>query len=93
MGMALHRTFVDAGLGPPAMSLHTPVGGAPDWLGFDYMADSFRSLLPLLEQYGIATAAEVDVATLAARLRADVVASGIPLMLFPDVGAWARKPG
>jgi ubiquinone/menaquinone biosynthesis C-methylase UbiE len=92
MGMALHRTFVDAGLGPPAMSLHAPVGGAPDWPGFDYVADSFRSLLPLLGRYGIATAVEVEVETLAARLRAEVAASSMPYMLPPFVGAWARKP-
>jgi ubiquinone/menaquinone biosynthesis C-methylase UbiE len=35
MGMALHRTFVDTGLGPPELSLHAPVGGAPDWPGYD----------------------------------------------------------
>jgi ubiquinone/menaquinone biosynthesis C-methylase UbiE len=92
MGMALHRTFLDAGLGPPEMSLHAPLGGALAWPGFDYGADSFRSLLPLLEQYGIATAAEVDVETLAARACADVVTSRMPLMLTPLVGAWARKP-
>jgi len=93
MGMALHRTFVDAGLGPPEMSLHAPVGGAPDWPGFDLMADGVRSVLPLLEQYGIATAAEVEVETLAARLCAEVGTSSMPLVLFPLVGAWARKPG
>ena len=83
MGMALHRTFVDAGLGTPELSLHAPVGGARDWPGFDYLADSFRSLLPLLEQYGIATAAEVEVEveveTLAARLCAEVGTSRMPL--------------
>jgi ubiquinone/menaquinone biosynthesis C-methylase UbiE len=52
MGMALHRTFVDAGLGPPEMSLHAPVGGAPDWPGLDLPADSIRSSLPLLDSTG-----------------------------------------
>jgi ubiquinone/menaquinone biosynthesis C-methylase UbiE len=92
MGMALHRTFLDAGLGAPEMSIHAPVGGAIDWAGFEYCADSFRSLLPLLEKYGIATAAEVDVETLATRAYAEVVAARTPFLGPPLVGAWTRKP-
>ena len=88
-----HRPFVGAGLGSPQMSVHAPAGGAPDWPGFDYLADSFRSLLPLLAQYTAARAAEVDVETLAARARTDVVSSRRPFLLTPFVGAWARKPG
>ena len=56
-------------------------GGPEDWPGFEYLANSFRSLVPLLEAYGIATADELDVDTLAERIQAEVAASKRPIML------------
>ena len=56
-------------------------------------AASFGSLLPLLVQFGIATAEEVDVDTLADRVRQEVAASKCPLALPVHVTAWAQLPG
>jgi hypothetical protein len=53
-----------------------PVGGRPDFPGYDYGADSLRSMLPLILELGIATEEEVEIDTMAQRLCADVVASG-----------------
>lgn len=90
MGMDLHRTFVDAGLPAPVLHFVAPLGGAEDWGGYDFIAGAFRSLVPLMEEFGIATAEEVDVDTLADRIREEIRVSKRPLLLPPHVTAWAR---
>jgi hypothetical protein len=64
-----------------------------DGAGYAYGAASYRSMLPRPEQFGIATADEVGVDTLADRLRADVVATHLPGILNPVVGARAQTQG
>jgi SAM-dependent methyltransferase len=92
MASPVNQAFVAAGLGEPEMVVHTPVGGGDAWPGYEWFAASLCSLLPIMEQHGIATAAELDPDSLAERLRAEVVATGVPLMLIPLLTAWARKP-
>ena len=92
MGLDLYGTFVDAGLPEPTLQYVAPVGGPEMWAGYQFIANGFRSLIPLLEAYGIATAEEVDVETLAERLRREVVVSKRPLILPPHVTAWAHLP-
>jgi len=92
MGFKLYQAFADAGL--PALQLHldAPVGGGPDWAGYTYIAESLRSILPLMLKFGIATAAEVDIDTLATRFRDEVVHLQSIVMLPAFIGAWARMP-
>ena len=90
MGFNLYRAFVEAGLPEPYMHCEYPVGGPDGWAGYQYAANSLRSVLPLLEQYGIATAEELDVDTLAERVRQEVVTSKRPIRLAPHVTAWAQ---
>ena len=92
MGVGLYHAFVDAGLPPPAMHLEAPIGAARTWAGYRYMATIFQSLLPLLEKYGLATADEVDVDTLASRIRQEVLASKRPFFLPLHVTAYAILP-
>jgi len=54
------------------------------------MVKVLRSLLPLIERSGIAKAAEIDIDTLAARLRDDAVANHRVTFLSRVVGAWTR---
>ena len=89
MGMDLYRAFVDAGLPEPTLHFEAPMGGPEDWSGYEYLANSFRSLVPLLEAYGIATADELDVDTLAERIQAEVAASKRPILLPPHITAYA----
>jgi len=89
MGIGLYRAFVDAGLPPPTMHLESPIGAAKTWAGYRYMATIFQSLLPLLEKYGLATAGQVDVDTLAARLREEILASKRPFFLPLHITAHA----
>lgn len=92
MGIGLYRAFVDAGLPPPVMHLESPIGAAKTWGGYRYMATIFQSLLPLLEKYGLATAEQVGVDTLAARLRQEVLSSKRPFFLPLHVTAHATLP-
>jgi ubiquinone/menaquinone biosynthesis C-methylase UbiE len=88
----LYRAFVAAGLGAPEMALQAPLGGGDGWSGYEWAAATLHSLLPVLEQYGIGTAEIVNLESLAARCRAEVASTGVPLMLGAIVTAWARKP-
>ena len=92
MGIGLYQAFVEAGLPPPTMHLESPIGAAKTWAGYRYMATIFQSLLPLLEKYELATAAQVDVDTLAARIRQEVITSKRPFFLPLHVTAYATLP-
>jgi hypothetical protein len=68
------------------------LGGGEDWPGYTYVVDTVRSLLPMLEQMGLVSAEDVDVETLADRLRAEALGQRGVQMLPIVMGAWARKP-
>lgn len=91
MGYKLFPAYRAAGLPGPEVLSETIIGGGDDFAGYAYLAGVFRSVLPLLEQLGIATAAEVEVDTLAKRLRSATVASGGVVALQSLVGAVSRK--
>jgi hypothetical protein len=92
MGSALYAAYREAGLGEPHLALHAAMGGRADWVGYSLAADTMRSILPILEKFGIATAEQVGIATIAERLRAEVASTSRPCMLSPFVVAWACKP-
>jgi SAM-dependent methyltransferase len=92
MGFNLRGAFVEAGLPEPKMELNAPVGGGPRWGGYELAAGTIKTLLPLLERFGIATSEEVGVETLAQRLREEMVASGGVGKPPEMVSAWAQKP-
>jgi len=92
MGGKLFATFAAAGLPMPQMIAATRVEGGPQSPAYDYLAGVLRSLLPVLEHADIATAADVDIDAMAARLRKEAVAQDACIMLPPLVGAWAQLP-
>ena len=92
MGIGLYRAFVDAGLPPPTMHLESPIGAAKTWAGYRYMATIFQSLLPLLEKYGLAAAEQVDVDTLATRIRQEVLTAKRPFFLPLHITAHTVLP-
>lgn len=92
MGLDLYRTFVLSGLTKTKLRMDTIVGVGPDFPGYEIMAESIRSILPVLENFGIASADEVSVETLAQRLRDAVVSTNAIVTWCPIVGAWAAKP-
>jgi SAM-dependent methyltransferase len=92
MGLKLYPAFIAAGLPAPAMRAERPIGGGPDFPGYRWMAQITRSILPLMEQLGVANAEDIDVETLVVRLREEVVGSGGVVAMPTLMGAWARKP-
>jgi len=91
MGMKLFATFTAAGLPPPGLYLHAGIAAGPDHPLYTVAAETVRTLLPTMEQLGIATADEVDVDTLAARVSDEVVGAQGTVTWFSLVGATARK--
>lgn len=92
MGPKLFATFRAAGLPMPQMISAARAEGGPDSLAYAYVAETLRSLLPAMERVGVATAEQVQVDTLAERLRREAVANDACIMLPPLVGAWTRMP-
>jgi SAM-dependent methyltransferase len=93
MGLKLDATFRAAGLQPPeCYAAARPVAGA-DSAGYAVFAAVVRALLPAIEKFGIATAAEVEIDTLAGRLRDETVAADACWLSPVLVGAWARIRG
>jgi 2-polyprenyl-3-methyl-5-hydroxy-6-metoxy-1,4-benzoquinol methylase len=90
MGLELYRTFVEAGLPPPQMIMGARVEGSPDSLGYQIVAQVVKSLLPVMEKLGVANQKEVQIETLAQRLRDEVISRGAVIVLPPLVGAWTR---
>ena len=87
----LYQAFLGAGLPAPQMRMQTFIGfGATctDWL--KVAADLARTLLPKIEQFGLATAAEVDVATLGQRLRDEAIANSHMIVGRSEIAAWSQ---
>ncbi len=90
MGLRLDAVFRAAGL--PAPETHAAartVAGAHS-AGYAILAGVTRSLLPTIEAFGIASPAEIDIDTLADRLREATVAADACWLSPVMVGAWAR---
>ena len=81
-----------AGLPSPVANLEAPAGAGRTGSDTSTCSRGFTSLLPLIESFGIATAAEVEVDTLAERLRREAATSGRLIVLPPHVTAYARLP-
>ena len=91
MGWKLFATFQRAGLPGPEMFLGSPVGAGPDSPMYRHIAETVRSLLPMIERYGVASAEEVMVDNLADRLRTEMTAAGTVCATPCLIGAWTRK--
>ena len=89
-GLHLHTIFFQAGLRTPELRLEGAITASADRSHAEWLADTVRSLLPVMERLGIATRDEVDVTTLTDRLcveaaETDGTACGVAL-----VCAWVR---
>jgi ubiquinone/menaquinone biosynthesis C-methylase UbiE len=90
-GLEMYSVFLAAGLSGPTMRMDAMVGGGPDVPAYELVAGVIRSLLPAMEKLNIATAAEVDVSTLAQRIRDEVVAAKGVLVSPGLIGSWVRR--
>ncbi|WP_165423633.1 class I SAM-dependent methyltransferase [Ktedonosporobacter rubrisoli] len=92
MGLELYTVFTDAGLPAPHLSGEATFLVGTDWTAYDWTAETTRSLLPLILKFGVATAEEVQIETLAERLRAEALSQRL-VVRGPDlIAAWTRIP-
>jgi ubiquinone/menaquinone biosynthesis C-methylase UbiE len=91
-GMKLARIYRDAGLPTPQTLQGARVESGPDSPVYAYLAQTTRTLLPLMERTGVATPAEVGIDTLETRLRDAVVADDATVVPPPLIDAWTRTP-
>jgi 2-polyprenyl-3-methyl-5-hydroxy-6-metoxy-1,4-benzoquinol methylase len=91
-GLKLARIYRNAGLPAPQTLQGARVESGPDSPVYAWLAQTTRTLLPLMERTGVASAAEVGVDTLEARLREAVVAADATVVPPPLIGAWTRTP-
>ncbi len=90
MAARLHHAFDSAGLTTHSMRMQTFVGGGAaceEWLRA--VAALVASLLPAIEEMGVATAAEVEIETLAERLVREVIARNCLIIGRSEIGIWS----
>jgi ubiquinone/menaquinone biosynthesis C-methylase UbiE len=92
IGAQLFQLMQAAGLQPPECRAECIMDGGPHSPMYEWFAETIRSLLPGMEAMGITTAAEVDIDTLADRLRAEALETGGAAFSPLHIGAFARKP-
>jgi ubiquinone/menaquinone biosynthesis C-methylase UbiE len=91
IGPKLYPAFISAGLPAPKMILGGRIEAGEDGKpAYEWLAQTTRSLLPLMLRFGVATAAEIDIDTLSTRIKDAVVAANAVFLLPALVGAWAR---
>lgn len=91
MGTGLYRTFVRAGLEPPEMAAAaTRVASGPSTRAYEYMVRVLKSVLPVIERHGIADPRQLEVETLAQRLRDEGFAQERIAFMPRIVSAWSH---
>jgi ubiquinone/menaquinone biosynthesis C-methylase UbiE len=91
-GPRLHAVFKEAGLPDPRMRVDGLIYGS-NGAGPALLADTIRTMLPAIEQFGVATAREVDIDTLENRMRAELEGANASMSSPLLVSAWTRLPG
>jgi ubiquinone/menaquinone biosynthesis C-methylase UbiE len=94
MADRLYRTLVGAGLSAPAMRMQTFIGGGAQCVDYlQAVADLVGSMLPSIVEHAVASAAEIDHATLAQRMQREAMAGECLIIGRSEIGAWARLQG
>jgi len=93
MAGRLYRSLVGAGLSNPAMRMQTFIGGGAQCAEYlQAVADLVGSMLPSMIRHGVASAAEIDHATLAARMQRETISGGCSIIGRSEIGIWSRLP-
>jgi ubiquinone/menaquinone biosynthesis C-methylase UbiE len=90
MGSCLHAAFRKAGLAAPQMIAATRVESGEASLAYGAVAKVVESAAPMMERLGIATVAELQLPTLEARLRDEVLDADAVVFMPRFVGAWTQ---
>jgi SAM-dependent methyltransferase len=92
MGLRLASLFEAAGLRDPHMRFEGVSAVGADTGHLSYLTATMRTFVPLIERFGIASAAEIDIDTLLERLVAEATQARGFVCAFMLNCAWARKP-
>jgi ubiquinone/menaquinone biosynthesis C-methylase UbiE len=85
--------FSAADLPHPELFAEMMVGGGMDSPLYAWMAETIRSLTPLLVKQGVTSEEEISIDTLEDRLRSEAVERQSQLVCAPQVCAWVRVDG
>jgi hypothetical protein len=92
MGVRLYAAFVSGGLAPPTMRRETLIAGpAMNSDILHLLARLIRTLLPQMEKSGVATAADVDLPSLVARIKAEAQSTNSVVIGHGQVAAWVVR--
>jgi ubiquinone/menaquinone biosynthesis C-methylase UbiE len=92
LGLEMHSLFLDSGLPAPLMRFDAVVSGEAESPVYELLAEAVRSLEPTLLKLNIASPADIQIDSLADRIRKEVVVRRAVVVSYGLVGAWARKP-
>jgi SAM-dependent methyltransferase len=93
MGAKLPAVYAAAGLPAPKLAMETVIGaGADSAEQVHFTTDVVVTLLPELERLGRVAPGEIDPATLADRVLADIAACGSVFVGRSEIGAWSTNP-
>ncbi|MBS4728917.1 class I SAM-dependent methyltransferase [Mycobacterium sp. SM1] len=93
MGTKLPAVYAAAGLPAPKLAMETVIGaGAGSIEQVRLTTDVLVTLLPELERRGHVAPGEIDPATLADHVMADIAARGSVFVGRSEIGAWSTKP-
>ncbi len=92
LGLEMHSLFLDSGLPAPNMRVDAVISGAAESPVYSLLAEAVRSLVPTLQKLNIASPANVQIDSLADRIRSEVLARRAVVVSYGLVGAWAGKP-
>ena len=91
LGPRLHNVFTSASLPLPCMRFEALMDGAPDSPLYQYIADTYASLLPKAIEHAVPTAENLSsLDEMPRRLAADVKALGYAVFVAPLVSAWCK---
>jgi len=88
----LPSLFRSSGLPTPKLVFEMVMDSRHDPEIYRFVADTAGTLLPRMEQIGIASAEDVQLETLADRLQAEAMALNTVIGVMPMIGAWCAKP-
>jgi ubiquinone/menaquinone biosynthesis C-methylase UbiE len=91
-GRRLSGIYRAAGLPMPSMLGMARVESGEDSPAYAYLAQTVRSLLPLMEKLGVATKEQVEIDTFADRLKRETLERDAVLHMPELIAAWARVP-
>jgi ubiquinone/menaquinone biosynthesis C-methylase UbiE len=91
MGLMLAKAFADAGLPRPTIKADVPIGGEAGSYIYSWGTETVKSLLPVIEKLGSATAQGIHIETLAQRMEEEAVRNHSEIVGPIQFGAWIRR--